>query len=263
MALGHGLQDAQKTMGVIFLALVTGGYVDAGRRPPGLGDRRGRAGASRSAPTPVAGASCGRSAAGSSTSTRPRASPPRRSAAVGPVHHGVRVPGADLHHAHHHLGGHGRRRDQAALRGALGRRQEHHPAAGSSPSRRPAWSPRSSTGRAQVRLPAALTGLPDCERAVSPVRHGPSRCPWRRAVGPAMRTAPPSVMTRDGLGQVSRSGRRCSPRWPARRGWRRSCAVGFISTSWPGLPTPARLKNAVSSETRAACCMLCVTMTIV
>jgi inorganic phosphate transporter, PiT family len=32
LALGHGLQDAQKTMGVIFLALVTGGYVaqDAG-----------------------------------------------------------------------------------------------------------------------------------------------------------------------------------------------------------------------------------------
>ncbi|MFC6080169.1 inorganic phosphate transporter [Sphaerisporangium aureirubrum] len=29
MALGHGLQDAQKTMGVIFLALYTGGYVAA------------------------------------------------------------------------------------------------------------------------------------------------------------------------------------------------------------------------------------------
>ncbi|MBY9074942.1 inorganic phosphate transporter [Nocardioides sp. WL0053] len=29
MALGHGLQDAQKTMGVIFLALVTGGLVSA------------------------------------------------------------------------------------------------------------------------------------------------------------------------------------------------------------------------------------------
>ena len=29
MALGHGLQDAQKTMGVIFLALFTGGYVAA------------------------------------------------------------------------------------------------------------------------------------------------------------------------------------------------------------------------------------------
>jgi PiT family inorganic phosphate transporter len=30
MALGHGLQDAQKTMGVIFLALLTGGFVTAG-----------------------------------------------------------------------------------------------------------------------------------------------------------------------------------------------------------------------------------------
>jgi inorganic phosphate transporter, PiT family len=29
MALGHGLQDAQKTMGVIFLALITGGYLAA------------------------------------------------------------------------------------------------------------------------------------------------------------------------------------------------------------------------------------------
>jgi inorganic phosphate transporter, PiT family len=29
LALGHGLQDAQKTMGVIFLALVTGGYYSA------------------------------------------------------------------------------------------------------------------------------------------------------------------------------------------------------------------------------------------
>jgi PiT family inorganic phosphate transporter len=30
MALGHGLQDAQKTMGVIFLALLTGGFVSQG-----------------------------------------------------------------------------------------------------------------------------------------------------------------------------------------------------------------------------------------
>ena len=30
MALGHGLQDAQKTMGVIFLALLTAGFVDSG-----------------------------------------------------------------------------------------------------------------------------------------------------------------------------------------------------------------------------------------
>jgi PiT family inorganic phosphate transporter len=34
MALGHGLQDAQKTMGVIFLALVTGGYVSANDELP-------------------------------------------------------------------------------------------------------------------------------------------------------------------------------------------------------------------------------------
>lgn len=34
MALGHGLQDAQKTMGVIFLALVTGGYATRGDSLP-------------------------------------------------------------------------------------------------------------------------------------------------------------------------------------------------------------------------------------
>ena len=34
MALGHGLQDAQKTMGVIFLALVTVGYVNNGDAIP-------------------------------------------------------------------------------------------------------------------------------------------------------------------------------------------------------------------------------------
>jgi PiT family inorganic phosphate transporter len=34
LALGHGLQDAQKTMGVIFLALVTGGYASAGDSLP-------------------------------------------------------------------------------------------------------------------------------------------------------------------------------------------------------------------------------------
>ncbi len=34
MALGHGLQDAQKTMGVIFLALLTGGYVGKDDRLP-------------------------------------------------------------------------------------------------------------------------------------------------------------------------------------------------------------------------------------
>ena len=35
------------------------------------------------------------------------------------------------------------------------------------------------------------------------------------------------------------------------------------SISRPGFPIPAMLKKAVVSETRDACCMLCVTMTIV
>ena len=34
LALGHGLQDAQKTMGVIFLALVAGGFANEGDRLP-------------------------------------------------------------------------------------------------------------------------------------------------------------------------------------------------------------------------------------
>ncbi len=34
MALGHGLQDAQKTMGVIFLALVTSGHAESGQGLP-------------------------------------------------------------------------------------------------------------------------------------------------------------------------------------------------------------------------------------
>ena len=40
-------------------------------------------------------------------------------------------------------------------------------------------------------------------------------------------------------------------------------AVSSNSISLPGLPVPAMLKNAVLSDTRLACCMLCVTMTIV
>ena len=62
---------------------------------------------------------------------------------------------------------------------------------------------------------------------------------------------------------ASRSDRRCSPRWPSRSGSRRSSWSSSYSISRPGWPTPARLKKAVRSETRAACCMLWVTMTMV
>jgi hypothetical protein len=39
--------------------------------------------------------------------------------------------------------------------------------------------------------------------------------------------------------------------------------VSPYSMSLPGFPVPAMLKNAVRSDTREACCMLWVTMTIV
>ena len=79
VALAHGTNDAQKTMGVITLTLITAGCWPPARRrrsgsswPPGW--------RSRSAPTWAAGGSSGRSAGGSATSTRSRASPPRRPA---------------------------------------------------------------------------------------------------------------------------------------------------------------------------------------
>ena len=82
MALGHGLQDAQKTMGVIFLALVTDRSRDRRGRASRGGSSRPPRQPSRSAPTPVAGASCGRWVEASSTSTRlarsPRRPRPRR-----------------------------------------------------------------------------------------------------------------------------------------------------------------------------------------
>ena len=76
MALGHGLQDAQKTMGVIVLALVTAGYQDTFDIPGGWSScpparcQPGR--------TPAAGASCARLAVASSSSTRRAALRPRR-----------------------------------------------------------------------------------------------------------------------------------------------------------------------------------------
>ena len=93
------------------------------RRTTGLPlwvDRLGRRPRSRSAPTPAAGGSCAPSAAGSSTSTRRAASPPSRSARRCSTPRRS-SPGPDLDHPHDHLGDHGRRRHQAALRRPLGR----------------------------------------------------------------------------------------------------------------------------------------------
>ena len=122
LALGHGLQDAQKTMGVIFLALVTGGFVSADDRTAALGDLLGR------------GRDLGRHLLGrlaDHADPGPPDHPPRPAAWLlgrvgrrhGALHDGVLLARPGLHHAHHHLGDHGRRRDQAALGGPLGRGQ--------------------------------------------------------------------------------------------------------------------------------------------
>ena len=77
LSLGHGLQDAQKTMGVIVLALIAGGHgpaqVSARSRSGSSSRRRPR---SRSARSPAACASCARWGAASSRSTRLVGSPP-------------------------------------------------------------------------------------------------------------------------------------------------------------------------------------------
>lgn len=76
VSLAHGTNDAQKTMGIITLALVTGGVLSPVRTR-----RSGSSSApvwpSRSAPTWAAGASSAPWAAASPTSSRRRASPPR------------------------------------------------------------------------------------------------------------------------------------------------------------------------------------------
>ena len=121
MALGHGLQDAQKTMGVIFLALLTGGYVSAGDDLPlwvivaaataiSLGTYSGGWRIMRTLGRRIIHLDPPRGFAAESV------------AAVGALHDGVRLRGADLDHPHHHLRGHGRRRHQAPLRRPLGRR---------------------------------------------------------------------------------------------------------------------------------------------
>ena len=125
MALGHGLQDAQKTMGVIVLALVIGGY-DTGRRHPDLG-------LIAVAPPSI---SLGTYAGGwriMRTLGRriihldpPQGFAAETTAAVDRSTSPACVfERADLDHAHHHLGDHGCRRHQAALGGPLGRRAEH------------------------------------------------------------------------------------------------------------------------------------------
>ena len=74
-SLAHGTNDAQKTMGIITLALIAHGNLPADElRRPDSGSSSPRPPRSRWAPTPAAGGSSARWARGSSRWTRPRAS---------------------------------------------------------------------------------------------------------------------------------------------------------------------------------------------
>ena len=78
LALAHGTNDAQKTMGVITLALVINGNLSSeGFEVPDLGGASRRRARSRSAPTREAGGSSRRWAPGSSRWTRRRDSRPK------------------------------------------------------------------------------------------------------------------------------------------------------------------------------------------
>ena len=55
LSLAHGTNDAQKTMGIITLALIAHGSIGGRRERADLGDRLRPRSRSRSAPTPVAG----------------------------------------------------------------------------------------------------------------------------------------------------------------------------------------------------------------
>ena len=92
------------------------------------------------------------------------------------------------------------------------------------------------------------------ELGVSPADCFQAACRARSAAagsGPIWRSWP--------LNQTARArSRKCADR----PGARTAGSVGPASTMWPGVFSAAR-KNAQFSETRCACCMLCVTMTIV
>ena len=134
MALGHGLQDAGKTMGIVVLALTLGGYQD-GSSIPVLGqDLDG------------AGHQCGNVLrwVADHADVRPQdhspgPAPGLRFRSLGGLHPLCRGTGlrcADLDHAHDHLDDHGCRCHKAVVRCEVGRGQEHRHGLGADVPRR-------------------------------------------------------------------------------------------------------------------------------
>ena len=138
LSLGHGLQDAQKTMGVIVLALIAGGY------GPAAGDREIPLWVILAAATAISlGTFSGGMRIMRTMGRRIIALDPpsglrgRADGVVRALLHGDRPGRTRLDHPHHGVIGHGVRRFQAVQRRAVGRRSQHrhgldhHPADGS------------------------------------------------------------------------------------------------------------------------------------
>ena len=102
LALGHGLQDAQKTMGVIFLALITAGYYSPPDtdEPPAVG--RSSSSAARDLARHLLRWLADHAHPG--PQDHPPRPGPRLRRRVGrrdrALHDGVRLPGPDLDHPH-------------------------------------------------------------------------------------------------------------------------------------------------------------------
>ena len=135
MAFGHGLQDAAKTAGVVVLALTVGGSL--------RGQRRSRCGCCSCSAVVI----CLGTYAGGWRIMRTlgrriiHLDPPQGFAAethgrVDPLGRGHRLRRADLDDPRDHLGDHGCRCDQAALRGPVGRCRQHRRRVGADLPRR-------------------------------------------------------------------------------------------------------------------------------
>ena len=112
MALGHGLQDAQKTMGIIVLALVAGGFHTGTDIPLWV---KLSAATAISLGTYSGGWRIMRTLGRKIIELDPaRGFVAESVASLGPLRQRVLVPRARLDHPHDHVRDHGRRRDQAA-----------------------------------------------------------------------------------------------------------------------------------------------------
>ena len=119
MSFGHGTQDAQKTMGVITLALVTSGHLTSFHVPIWVVLASA---AAISAGTYAGGWRIMRTMGRRIIHLTPADGVTAQTIASSVMlEHRVRLRGAGIDHARDHLVGDGRGRDQATVRGALGR----------------------------------------------------------------------------------------------------------------------------------------------